>query len=320
MKLSIRDKVILIILAAAVTGFCEYKFICVPLSHIASEKQEEHNNAKAMLSDITPLVKETESLKEKEASLSRRTEKIRNEAAGATVTNEEFLVYLGNSVALNDVCVTGFNHLETKEENRTYKMILDFEMKGNSNNINCVLTDLDNMGIKYSVGSFSYRQNEEYNYLKRFYDDLTDLPWYKEPESIEDNTDIIDEIPSYEDDNYLYNEPFYFDDNNDMNYDVPYSPEPETVVPEDTPKTDEETEPQLEEPKSIDERLNELLEPMVYMNNGYNTVYLDNKTDYLYNKGQEMRLSVTVCLIMFKEPKQGSGILKGTGAFGDGVF
>ena len=63
-------------------------------------------------------------------------------------------------------------------------MLIDMELKGNGADINKVLTDIENLGVKYSIGSVSYRQNEQYDYLKRFYDDLTyKVSFYPQDES-----------------------------------------------------------------------------------------------------------------------------------------
>ena len=106
---------------------------------------------------------------------------------GITATNEEFLVFLGNSAKENNVAVSGFNELGTEVKGGIYRTVFDFELKGSSVDINKVLEDINNMGIKCSFGSVSYRQNEGFDYLKRFFDDISELPWYKEKEDDDKN-------------------------------------------------------------------------------------------------------------------------------------
>jgi len=298
LRITMRDKVILVVTAALLCAWGEYNMILEPMQKKIVTLQKEKEAAKGLLTDITPLVEESEKLKIKENQLKNSIETIKTSDVGKTMTNEEFLVFIGDSTSKNNVNVTGFNNLGLTTENGIYKMIIDMELKGNSADINKVLTDIDNMGIKYSVGSLSFRQDEQYDYLKRFYDDLTDLPWYEEPDEEEieefkkENEDDSRDDSSTENEDISAPDIYYPD----------FSPYPDSSVPEYVPSTPSPT-PEPDVPKSIDERIDRLLEMTSFKirSNNYEIKLLTNN-DYSYKDGQNMRLAITMCLIMFDEP------------------
>ena len=308
MKLTMRDKVLLLLAAACLCAWGEYNLVLKPIRTEIVSLRQEKDTAKGLLSDISPLLRETAKLKETENQLKDHIETIKSSDLGKTITNEEFLVFIGNSTAKNNVNVTGYNNLGIVAENDIYKMIIDMEMKGSGADINKVLTDMDSLGIKYSIGSVSYRQNEQYDYLKRFYDDLTDLPWYEEPdeEEIEEynkkQQEILGEFEIPDEELFVP----------EQNQGVII---PELVVPSPEPIPEQTPEP----PKNIDERLDQLLELTAYHygNTGYEVKLLTNN-NYEYKEGQDMRLAITVCLIMFDEPAPGETIFyeMGEGNYG----
>lgn len=297
MKITTRDKVIMLLAVAGVCVWGGYKTVFTPMQSRIASLEAEKETAKGLVTDITPLVSEAKKLEVKANDLKHRIDIIKSSDLGKTATNEEFLVYLGASTAKHNVNVTGFNNLGLTVENDVYKMLIDMELKGKGNDINSVLKDIENMGVKYSVGSVSYRQNEKYDYLKRFYDDLTDLPWYKEP----DEEEIEEFFKQSQQDSIGIDGPIDEEISPDFVYPVPDSPAPDTFVPDTTPAT--------EPPKSIDERLDQLLELMAYTsgNSGYEVMLLTNN-NYEYKEGQDMRLAITLCLIMFDEPSSGNSI------------
>lgn len=125
--------------------------------------------------DITPLEEKSEKLRSEEKKLKDSVDNIKKLSGGLTTTNEEFLVFLGKSAEENNVAVSGFTDLGTTDTDGIYRSTFDFELKGSGADINKVLEDINNIGIKCSYGSVSFRQNEKYDYLKRFFDDLSDL-------------------------------------------------------------------------------------------------------------------------------------------------
>ena len=283
MKLALKEKIMLVCLAAAVAAFGAYKAVWTPLGVQLEQLKTKQAEVKELAVDITPLKKEAKSLEDAITGLESRAADIKA-AQNKTFTSEGFLVFLGKSSKNNNVAVTGFSDLGTEEKNGLYRAVYDFSLKGSGENIAGVLSELSESGVKSSVGSMSLRQNVQYGYLKRFFDDLTGLPWYKEPEKTEE----VPELPKETE------EPIFVPEQPDIpdmpeSFYVPHTPEPEpTPPPED---------------KTIDERLSGLLENTAYRGR-YRAKLLAN------NGGDDMRLSITVCFVMFKEPAEGSnGIL-----------
>ena len=177
MAVTLRDKFILLFLAFLLTIYGGYKAMWIPTNTTIAELEKQKENVKGQAGDIKPLLEKSEALKNREKALRSSVNNIKELSGGLTMTNEEFLVFLGKTTEKNNVQVSGFNDLGVVNTDGIYRSIFDFEVKGNSVDINKVLEDINNIGIKCSYGSVSYRQNEQYDYLKRFFDDLSDLPW-----------------------------------------------------------------------------------------------------------------------------------------------
>jgi len=309
LTLTLRDKIILLVLIFSVGIYLGYNALWVPAHAKVLELKENKLSIENLAGDITPLKEETKKLKEKEAEVKNSVNNIKSLSGGLTSTKEEFLVFLGDSAKENSVDVSGFNDLGTKSENGIYRAYFDFELKGNSANINKVLEDIENMGIKCSFGSISYRQNETYDYLKRFFDDLTELTWYKEKEEEEkEEKKEPEQKPEKEQENINENEPPLKQEQNVLPEEKP------TPVPVITPEPS--IVPEEKEPPSIEDRLNELLEQTASeRKDEIEIVFLTNnqKTpEPIYKAGQNMRLSVTVCLVMYNEPTPESSFLNKT--------
>ena len=286
MKLALKEKIMLVCLAAALAAFGAYKAVWTPLGVQLEQLKIKQAEVKELAVDITPLKKEAKSLEDAIAGLESRAADIKA-AQNKTFTSEEFLVFLGKSAKNNNVAVTGFSDLGTVEKNGLYKAVYDFSLKGSGKNIASVLSELSESGVKSSVGSMSLRQNVQYGYLKRFFDDLTGLPWYKEPEKTEEVPELQKETE----------EPTFVPDTSFDVPDIPAVPE----LPQNPEPTAEPTPPP--EDRTIDERLSGLLENTAYRGR-YRAKLLAN------NGGDDMRLSITVCFVMFKDPAEGSnGIL-----------
>jgi hypothetical protein len=238
---------------------------------------------------------------------------IKKLSGGLTATNEEFLVFLGDSAKANNVTVSGFNELGTEAKDGIYRTIFDFELKGSSVDINKVLEDINNIGIKCSFGSLSYRQNEGYDYLKRFFDDMTELPWYKEKDDEEEKS----------------NEQQEYKEETEKPVVVPdIQQKPQQQVPDTSDSTPDPIVPEEDNQgqQSIEDRLNSLLEQTsVLSQKPYNVVYLTNTESGRqalseYKLGQQMRLNVTVCLIMYNEPSFENSFLNKTESESDEVL
>lgn len=319
MKIKFRDKAIGIVLILAIVTGAVFNYIVIPANENIKKLNKKKDEVSRLVSDIDPLL---DSFEDKKAERENAEEKygiIRTEEAYKTATSEEFLVFVGNSAEKNGVKVTGFSDLGYTYENGLYKAYYDVELSGMPLAVNRAVKDLNTMGIKYSVGSVSFRQDKEYDYLKRFFDNLTSLSWYKEPEEEEKkvtpdietettNEEVLPEKPAEE---------------------KPIQEKPQKqdgVIQKNEPVQGEVIEPEndkatvLPEDKNIEDRLNDLLKTGVF-NPTYKVIPLTNtvaETEILSN---EMRLSFTVCLIMFNEPSEETSFINITEAEDEnGVF
>ncbi len=314
MTLTFRDKIILLVLAFAVGIYVGYQALWIPATAKIAELEENKQSIQNLAGDLEPLQEQTESLKKQEKEVKDSVNNIKSLSGGLTATNEEFLVFLGDSAKENNVTVSGFNDLGTEAKDGIYRTVFDFELKGSSVDINKVLEDINNIGIKCSFGSMSYRQNEGYDYLKRFFDDLSELPWYKEKEDEEEKTDEQQE----------------HQETSEAETPVPgpgaeQIPQQQAPVTPDTPADPITPPAQDKQPESIEDRLNDLLQQTSYTTQKpYKVVFLTNtqneKPSTEYKAGQQMRLNVTVCLIMYNEPSFENSFLNKTESDSDAIL
>ena len=306
MTLTFRDKIILLVLALAFGIYAGYQALWIPANTKVAELKENKQSIQKLAGDLEPLLKETEHLKKAEKEAKDSVNNIKRVSGGVTATNEEFLVFLGDSAKENNVTVSGFNELGTEAKDGIYRTVFDFELKGNSVDVNKVLEDINNMGIKCSFGSISYRQNEGYDYLKRFFDDLSELPWYKEKEDEEENKDDKQEEQEEqeEQDTPQVEKPNSVPDIQQIPHQqTPVIPD----VPSDVPDVKPTPPVQDKQPGTLEERLNDLLELTHYQaQKPYKIEFLANVQNddpkVEYKAGQQMKLNVTICLIMYNEP------------------
>ena len=320
MTLTFRDKIILLVLAFAVGIYVGYQALWVPATAKIAELEENKQSIQNLAGDLEPLLEETERLKKAEKEVKDSVNNIKSLSGGLTATNEEFLVFLGDSAKENNVIVSGFNDLGTEAKDGIYRTVFDFELKGSSVDINKVLEDINNMGIKCSFGSISYRQNEGYDYLKRFFDDLSELPWYKEKEDEEEKTDEQQEQQ----------------ETSKAETPVPGTgaeqiPQQQAPVTPDTPADSATPPAEDKQPESIEDRLNDLLQQTSYKaqtsyrtQTPYKVVFLTNtnaeQPTAEYKAGQQMKLNVTVCLIMYNEPSFENSFLNKTESDSDAIL
>ncbi len=320
MKLTVRDKIIVLVLALCGVIYCFYNYVFVPLEGRVGELNKAKAEVEGFASDITPLLEQSKTLETDRNRLRISVDNVRTLASGYTATNEEFLLFLGEKTEANKVAVTGFNELGIENKSGVYKTYFDFELRGNTVDINKVLEDIENMGIKYSIGSVSFRQDETYDYLKRFYDDMTTLQWYKEPEEDEEEAKAQSKEPAKEQaeeppKTSTYTEPNRGTSSGGDTITVPEQAPVQTPVLNPTPTPTPESEKPEEKPdENINDRLDDLLKETAYssqkysfnylvnQNKGYSISFLANDKQVEYKSGQDMRLAVTVCLIMFNEP------------------
>ena len=322
MKIKFRDKAIGIVLILALTTGAVFYYIVFPANDNVKQLSKKKDEAARLVSDIEPLIEDFEDKKAERTNAEEKYEIIKSEEAYKTATSEEFLVFLGNSAEKNGVKVTGFSDLGTKYENGLYKSYYDVELSVMPLAVNRAIKELNTMGIKYSVGSFSFRQDKEYDYLKRFFDTMTGLSWYKEPEE-EKEEPPVDETEK-ENEQQAVEAPIEKPLNEKPTQEKPK--EENNVVQKNEPIQGIVIEPEknqgtvLPEDKNIEDRLNELLKTGLF-NNTYRVMPLTNTIDETDILSSEMRLSFTVCLIMFNEPSDETSFINITETEdADGVF
>lgn len=321
MKIKFRDKAIGVVLVLALSTAAVFNYIVFPANDNVKQLSKKKDEAARLVSDIEPLIEDFEDKKAERTNAEEKYEIIKSEEAYKTATSEEFLVFLGNSAEKNGVKVTGFSDLGTKYENGLYKSYYDVELSGMPLTVNRAIKELNTMGIKYSVGSFSFRQDKEYDYLKRFFDTMTGLSWYKEPEEKKEEPPL-DETEK-ENEQQAVEAPIEKPLNEKPTQE---KPKEDNVVQKNEPIQGIVIEPEknqgavLPEDKNIEDRLNELLKTGLF-NNTYRVMPLTNTIDETDILSSEMRLSFTVCLIMFNEPSDETSFINITETEdADGVF
>lgn len=293
MKMTLRDRIIVLTLLLFVMVYGGYQLLWVPLGERISALEQSKSEMEGLTADITPLLRQSEAMSAETKRLQESIDTIKK-MGDKTLTKEEFLLYLGKCATAGGVKLLGFSDLGEDESNGIYKAKFNFELQGSASSLNTVLSDIDRMGVKYSVGSVSYRQLGDYDFLKRFFDAETNLPWCKEPEN-QDGPEQQTEEP-------LFPEEMPFPSLPDTTELFPTAPKstPPDVEPIPTPDTPAPSEESKE--KSITERLDELLE-QTSQTVSYQVVFLTNIPDDLETvSGQEMRLAVTICFLMFEKP------------------
>ena len=300
MKPTLRNKLIIFIIIIAAFCFGAAKFVIKPINGKIENLKNQKAELQALKADISPLLEQSKKLKEEDDKLNESVRNIRELSGGETFTKEEFLVFLGDSSKENNVSVTGFSDIAFEQTDGVYKAVFDFELRGASVDINKVLEDIEATGIKCSYGSLSFRQNAKYNYLLRFFDAVTELPWYKEEEN-EDESQKPDEEIQEGIAEFFETIPFDLEgvpSEEPSKEEIPESiPEQETM-PEITPEQIPETNPESKD-ENINDRINNLLMHTKYIPHNYEIKLLENKET---KNVQEMRLAVTVCFVMFNEP------------------
>lgn len=294
MKMTLRDRVIVLALLLFVMVYGGYQLLWIPSGEKISALEQSKAEIEGLTADITPLLKQSEAMNAETKRLQESIDTIKT-TGGNTLTKEEFLLYLGKCTTAGGVKLLGFSDLGEEESNGIYKVKFNFELQGSPSGINTILADIDSMGVKYSAGSVSYRQIQDYDFLKRFFDSKTNLPWYKEPEKPDEQEQTTEELlpsdeiplPSMPDTSELF--PFV----PEVTPGIETTPTPDTLAPTEEAKD-----------KNITDRLDELLEQTSYMGE-YKVIFLTNtqEPDALETvPGQDMRLSVTICFLMFEKP------------------
>ena len=195
MKLTLRDKVIVLALLLAIAIYGGYQMLWTPLGEKISELETSKSKVEGFTADITPLLEQSKALSAEKNRLEQSVDTLK-ETKSKTLTKEEFLLYLGKKTTSSGVKLLTFNDFGTEEKGGIYKAKFDFELQGSAASINSILSAIDQMGVKYSVASLSFRQDKDYDYLKRFFDSTTKLPWYQAAETEEQQEEFVEVVSS----------------------------------------------------------------------------------------------------------------------------
>lgn len=307
-KLTVREKIILCVFAAVIVIYGSVNLIYTPLGNKISALKDEKTALKTTLTDKSETDKHLKQLNSDNEDLVKQISEIKKSETAKTLTKEEFLVFLSDAANKDGAQVIKFNDLGTECENGVWKETFDFEIRGTFKSINAVCNRIDLMGIRYSVGSMSLRQDKEYPYLQRKFDSFSNLEWYDDPIKPKEETEeapvdeTIPELPMT-----IEPLPEFPSVPLEPNPQIPQQqPQREPVQPEPTP------EPTPTPPNTnngnINDRLNELLKPTAYKSSGYKVVLLTNSNE-TYDNGEIMTLSVTLQLIMYQEPIPGASVV-----------
>lgn len=293
MKLTIRDRIILLIAAIAFFCYGGYRILWIPGHAKTAQMEQTKEELVGLALDITPLLIQAETLANEEIALSDKVRSLRDNGLDATLTKENFLVLLGESTQRNKAKLINFRDLGLSDADGLWEATYDIEFQGTAYALSAVLSDIKNTGIKCSAGSISLRQNKDYPYLKRFFDDITKLPWYSEPAPTElpESFETPEETPPPE---YL------------PEIIIPLPQEPVTQ-PTPVPLPEQpETTPEPED-KSIQQRLDELLTQTSYTGNYEIRLINTVQPEDTFEVGEEMRLAVTIRFIMMNKPTPFNG-------------
>lgn len=297
MKLTIRDRVILLIATIGIISYGGYQILWQPGLTKTAQMEHTKEELEGLALDISPLFKKTETLDKEEKMLNEKVTSLRDSSLSATLTKEDFLVLLGDSTQNNNAKLLKFQDLGISDADGLWEATYDMELQGTAYALGAVLSDIEKTGIKYSAGSISLRQNKDYPYLKRYFDDISNLPWYSEPEPTK--TPQPSEMPE------ASPLPEYLPEI------ITPAPQEPSTQPTPTPYHDQPEVSPGPEDKSIEKRLDELLTQTSY-SGSYEIRLLNTvQPDDTFEVGEEMRLAVTIRFIMMNEPTPFNGISKG---------
>ena len=297
-NLDSKKRIAVYVLAAAVLGVCIFNFIILPSINKIKINDTQRITLKSQIGDMTPLDNKINELTENNNSLIANIDYIKSQNTDMTMNREEFLVFLGKYMNEYSVNMVKFSDLGTEEDNETYKSTYDLQMRGTFANLNNVLKMINATGIRYSVCSLSLREDKSEEYLKRYFDDYTNLPWYKKAEPTPTPTPEPSPTPGIEptpaqivlpNDTYMYNG--HIEYNNEILNTPEPTPTPEPAI--EPPEQEEPTENQFENTSA---------------NNTYRIQLLDNKNgmsfdDFSsYKKYEEMTLNITIQFVMYQNP------------------
>ena len=301
-KMSVRDRFILFVLALCIVSYFGYTCMWLPVSAELMQLTGQEANLKAQIGDQTPLDKRITELENRNKELQTGLAQYKAVQGKKTLNKEDFLVYLSRQCNDNKTELIKFIDLGTYEENDIWQVQMDFELRGTLTSLNRVCKSIQDLGIRYSVGGLTLRQDEESEYLKRYFDSISKLEWYQY------------EKPEKEEKNEATAPPPTASPNTAPKFQIPqFTPEPAPVPipsPPPTPaspppaKTPQTTpQPSQEPEESITDRLDKLLEQTSEAGSRFQLVNLTNASEQAATGSNHvMRLDITVQFTVYHDP------------------
>lgn len=295
-RIKIRDKCILLTVLLCLLAYAGYNYILLPVNSQTHSKTQQAAELKDKVQDGRPLKNQIKQLQSDDAKLTEIIEQNKHITGNKSLNKEDFLTFLTNECTRGNAELIKFSDLGINESGDKWKAQFDFELRGTLEALNNVCQAIDKIGISYSVGGFSLRQNNKNDYLSRYFDNNTKLEWYRydEPE--------LEELTNQEDSSYLEIAP-----------EMPPIPAyPEKEHPEILPPA-EPIEPMPQpspEPKdeTISDRLDSLLNQINTSYVPYNIMFLIDQIGFqpklvTIDSEEVMLLNITIEFTMYANPK-----------------
>lgn len=190
-----RDKVLLIVLAIIVAFYLVYSFGYKNLKAYGEELKHELSSLEKSVPDIESLRVEEESYDSQIEEIDTKIDTIKLEGGSGAINKQGLLQYISEWAETFDVDVIRFKEIDNSEANGVWRTRYEIQLGGSLNDLVVMANKLDDLNISYNVLSMSLRQLMDHPWLKRGYEDLSDLPWMNfEKEDEEDGEDEFSDL------------------------------------------------------------------------------------------------------------------------------
>ncbi len=172
-----------IIAAALVLVFVIFvKLIFLPIISFGQTQSEKAANLRKSTGYVDELNEELSSLESRRQKLTATVMEINDNERQNRTNAAKMLDWLGLEAKAYYLDIISFNEPESStSDGRVTETTLSWELRGPIPNLYKFIEDLDELGIKHSVGSINLRIDEDYDFLGRYYDAVTSIPWYSDP-------------------------------------------------------------------------------------------------------------------------------------------
>ncbi|NLJ84686.1 MAG: hypothetical protein GX336_07235, partial [Halanaerobiaceae bacterium] len=190
-----RDKVLLIVLAIIVAFYLVYSFGYKNLKAYGEELKHELASLEKSVPDIESLKIEEEGYDSQIEEIDTKIDTIKLEGGSGAINKQGLLQYISEWAETFDVDVIRFKEIDNLEANDVWRTRYEIQLGGSLNDLVVMANKLDDLNISYNVLSMSLRQLMDHPWLKRGYEDLSDLPWMNfEKEDEEDGEDEFSDL------------------------------------------------------------------------------------------------------------------------------